>query len=55
MKSSALLMASVGESASTKKRKRGGQRELQDEAVKVEARSRLQVQANLGERLCFYA
>ena len=48
-------MASVGESARTTKRKRDGQRELQDEAVKVEARSKLQIQANLGERLCFHA
>ena len=32
-------MASVGESASTKKRKGDGQRELQDEAVKVKTRS----------------
>ena len=48
-------MASVRESARTKKRKRDSQRELQDEAVKVEARSKLQVQANLGERLCFHA
>ena len=48
-------MAFVEENVSTKKRKRDGQRELQDEAVIVKARSKLQVQANLGERLCFQA
>ena len=32
-------MASVGESANTKKRQGDGQRELQDEAVKVKAKS----------------
>ena len=36
MKSSTLLMASVGESVSTSKRKGDGQRELQEEAGKKE-------------------
>ena len=35
VKSWVFLMASVGESISTNKRKRDGQRELQEEAVKA--------------------